>query len=175
MLRQIFVSQSCRLLLACVHIPCAVFHRLSICTSGSSLKSAARPLQERWCCLHQGRSRLVRLVTQDSLSLTPPPVNLALVVSTQMEQVQYTRYTSANMHVSLLGLCYTEYYHLLTACDKCPVGTEPVVGLEYKWWNTMPSNMISSVLGQDFRDSDHRTGERLIQSTRQQSSEGQTP
>ncbi|XP_072419692.1 endosome/lysosome-associated apoptosis and autophagy regulator 1 isoform X1 [Chiloscyllium punctatum] len=29
-------------------------------------------------------------------------------------------------------------------CTKCPVGTEPVLGFEYKWWNTLPKNMFSS-------------------------------
>uniref|UniRef100_A0A8D3DHT3 Endosome-lysosome associated apoptosis and autophagy regulator 1 n=1 Tax=Scophthalmus maximus TaxID=52904 RepID=A0A8D3DHT3_SCOMX len=41
--------------------------------------------------------------------------------------------------------CTDRLYSNGTACDKCPVGTEPVVGFEYKWWNTMPSNMKSSI------------------------------
>lgn len=48
-----------------------------------------------------------------------------------------------------------------TACAKCPVGTEPAVGFEYKWWNTMPSNMKSSIFTREFSHSDHSTGERL--------------
>lgn len=50
-------------------------------------------------------------------------------------------------------------YHLLTVCDKCPVGTEPVEAFEYKWWNTMPSNMKSSTFSQDFSDFGRSTGE----------------
>uniref|UniRef100_A0A669CZR2 Endosome-lysosome associated apoptosis and autophagy regulator 1 n=1 Tax=Oreochromis niloticus TaxID=8128 RepID=A0A669CZR2_ORENI len=44
-----------------------------------------------------------------------------------------------------------------TVCTECPAGTEPVVGFEYKWWNTMPANMKSSVFSQVFSDSDRRT------------------
>uniref|UniRef100_A0A3P8TR15 Endosome-lysosome associated apoptosis and autophagy regulator 1 n=1 Tax=Amphiprion percula TaxID=161767 RepID=A0A3P8TR15_AMPPE len=44
-----------------------------------------------------------------------------------------------------------------TVCTKCPVGTEPVVGFEYKWWNKMPTNMRSSVFHQEFSESDHNT------------------
>uniref|UniRef100_A0A8C9XZ41 Endosome-lysosome associated apoptosis and autophagy regulator family member 2b n=1 Tax=Sander lucioperca TaxID=283035 RepID=A0A8C9XZ41_SANLU len=29
-------------------------------------------------------------------------------------------------------------------CTKCPAGTEPVLGYEYKWWNVLPSNMKTS-------------------------------
>ena len=35
-------------------------------------------------------------------------------------------------------------------CAKCPAGTEPVVGFEYKWWNTMPSNMDSYALRHEY-------------------------
>uniref|UniRef100_A0A3B4CLQ9 MRH domain-containing protein n=1 Tax=Pygocentrus nattereri TaxID=42514 RepID=A0A3B4CLQ9_PYGNA len=41
--------------------------------------------------------------------------------------------------------CTKGSYSNGTECSKCPVGTEPVVGFEYKWWNRMPSNMRSSV------------------------------
>lgn len=33
-------------------------------------------------------------------------------------------------------------------CDKCPAGTEPILGFEYKWWNQMPANMKSLVSGE---------------------------
>lgn len=67
----------------------------------------------------------------------------------------------------LIPLHYKTYigiiaHYLLTACAKCPVGTEPVVGFEYKWWNTMPSNMKSSTFHREFSNSDHSTGERFI-------------
>ncbi|KAM6435769.1 endosome/lysosome-associated apoptosis and autophagy regulator family member 2 isoform 1-T1 [Liasis olivaceus] len=29
-------------------------------------------------------------------------------------------------------------------CKPCPAGTEPVLGLEYKWWNVLPLNMKTS-------------------------------
>uniref|UniRef100_A0A8C7E1H4 Endosome-lysosome associated apoptosis and autophagy regulator family member 2 n=1 Tax=Naja naja TaxID=35670 RepID=A0A8C7E1H4_NAJNA len=29
-------------------------------------------------------------------------------------------------------------------CKACPAGTEPVLGLEYKWWNMLPLNMKTS-------------------------------
>ncbi|KAK1152277.1 UPF0577 protein KIAA1324-like isoform X1 [Acipenser oxyrinchus oxyrinchus] len=35
-----------------------------------------------------------------------------------------------------------------TECDKCPAGTEPILGFEYKWWNQMPANMKSLVSGE---------------------------
>nr|XP_004558730.2 UPF0577 protein KIAA1324 homolog [Maylandia zebra] len=44
-----------------------------------------------------------------------------------------------------------------TVCTECPAGTEPVVGFEYKWWNTMPANMKSTVYNQVFSDSNRRT------------------
>ncbi|XP_007892472.2 endosome/lysosome-associated apoptosis and autophagy regulator 1 isoform X2 [Callorhinchus milii] len=28
-----------------------------------------------------------------------------------------------------------------TECTKCAIGTEPVLGFEYKWWNSLPKNM----------------------------------
>uniref|UniRef100_A0A8D2CTE9 Endosome-lysosome associated apoptosis and autophagy regulator 1 n=1 Tax=Sciurus vulgaris TaxID=55149 RepID=A0A8D2CTE9_SCIVU len=31
-------------------------------------------------------------------------------------------------------------------CVHCPAGTEPAVGFEYKWWNTLPTNMETTVL-----------------------------
>lgn len=31
-------------------------------------------------------------------------------------------------------------------CLSCPAGTEPVLGLEYKWWNVLPPNMETTVL-----------------------------
>ncbi|KAM8977271.1 endosome/lysosome-associated apoptosis and autophagy regulator 1 [Pelodytes ibericus] len=33
-----------------------------------------------------------------------------------------------------------------TVCNECPVGTEAVLGYEYKWWNSLPANMRSTVL-----------------------------
>ncbi|XP_029478661.1 endosome/lysosome-associated apoptosis and autophagy regulator 1 [Oncorhynchus nerka] len=45
-----------------------------------------------------------------------------------------------------------------TACAECPVGTEPVVGFEYKWWNKMPDNMRSSVYSREYSDSARSTG-----------------
>ncbi|XP_069797904.1 endosome/lysosome-associated apoptosis and autophagy regulator 1-like isoform X2 [Narcine bancroftii] len=37
-------------------------------------------------------------------------------------------------------------------CTKCAVGTEPVLGFEYKWWNTLPKNMNSSCFSGMDRD-----------------------
>ncbi|XP_010891663.3 UPF0577 protein KIAA1324 homolog [Esox lucius] len=45
-----------------------------------------------------------------------------------------------------------------TACAECPVGTEPVVGFEYKWWNKMPDNMRSFVYSREYSDTDRSTG-----------------
>ncbi|KAL1020751.1 hypothetical protein UPYG_G00004170 [Umbra pygmaea] len=45
-----------------------------------------------------------------------------------------------------------------TACTECPVGTEPVVGFEYKWWNKMPDNMMSSVYSREYSQSERSTG-----------------
>ncbi|XP_037126265.1 endosome/lysosome-associated apoptosis and autophagy regulator 1 [Syngnathus acus] len=53
--------------------------------------------------------------------------------------------------------CAENFYSNGTACTECPAGTEAVVGFEYKWWNTMPSNMKSNVLRTDLDDSVHRT------------------
>uniref|UniRef100_A0A6Q2Z625 MRH domain-containing protein n=1 Tax=Esox lucius TaxID=8010 RepID=A0A6Q2Z625_ESOLU len=47
-----------------------------------------------------------------------------------------------------------------TACAECPVGTEPVVGFEYKWWNKMPDNMRSFVYSREYSDTDRSTGKR---------------
>ncbi|XP_026533667.1 UPF0577 protein KIAA1324-like isoform X4 [Notechis scutatus] len=33
-----------------------------------------------------------------------------------------------------------------SGCTNCPVGTEPALGFEYKWWNTLPANMETTVL-----------------------------
>ncbi|XP_069765172.1 endosome/lysosome-associated apoptosis and autophagy regulator family member 2 [Narcine bancroftii] len=32
----------------------------------------------------------------------------------------------------------------MSACKQCPAGTEPALGFEYKWWNTLPFNMKTS-------------------------------
>ncbi|XP_072223359.1 endosome/lysosome-associated apoptosis and autophagy regulator 1 [Leuresthes tenuis] len=53
--------------------------------------------------------------------------------------------------------CSKDSYSNGTVCTKCPVGTEPVLGFEYKWWNTMPTNMKSSVFRQEYSDSDRNT------------------
>ncbi|XP_020856233.1 endosome/lysosome-associated apoptosis and autophagy regulator 1 isoform X1 [Phascolarctos cinereus] len=33
-----------------------------------------------------------------------------------------------------------------SGCVSCPAGTEPALGFEYKWWNTLPTNMETTVL-----------------------------
>nr|XP_020503966.1 UPF0577 protein KIAA1324 homolog [Labrus bergylta] len=48
--------------------------------------------------------------------------------------------------------CTNGLYSNGTVCTECPVGTEPVVGLEYKWWNTMPNNMKSSIYNLGFSE-----------------------
>ncbi|XP_071374241.1 endosome/lysosome-associated apoptosis and autophagy regulator 1 isoform X1 [Centroberyx affinis] len=53
--------------------------------------------------------------------------------------------------------CASGFYSNGTACAKCPVGTEPEVGFEYKWWNRMPSNMKSWVSSQEYSNSDRTT------------------
>lgn len=35
---------------------------------------------------------------------------------------------------------------LSLGCLSCPAGTEPALGLEYKWWNVLPPNMETTVL-----------------------------
>uniref|UniRef100_A0A671YK37 Endosome-lysosome associated apoptosis and autophagy regulator 1 n=1 Tax=Sparus aurata TaxID=8175 RepID=A0A671YK37_SPAAU len=55
--------------------------------------------------------------------------------------------------------CDKGFYSNGTACSECPVGSEPVVGFEYKWWNTMPKNMRSAVFRREFSDSQQITGE----------------
>ncbi|KAM3934410.1 endosome/lysosome-associated apoptosis and autophagy regulator 1 [Leptodactylus fuscus] len=38
-----------------------------------------------------------------------------------------------------------------TTCRKCPVGTQAAQGFEYKWWNSLPSNMKSTIMsGRNF-------------------------
>lgn len=53
--------------------------------------------------------------------------------------------------------CDKGFYSNGTACSECPVGSEPVVGFEYKWWNTMPKNMRSTVFRREFSDSQQIT------------------
>uniref|UniRef100_A0A671YMD3 Endosome-lysosome associated apoptosis and autophagy regulator 1 n=1 Tax=Sparus aurata TaxID=8175 RepID=A0A671YMD3_SPAAU len=53
--------------------------------------------------------------------------------------------------------CDKGFYSNGTACSECPVGSEPVVGFEYKWWNTMPKNMRSAVFRREFSDSQQIT------------------
>lgn len=65
------------------------------------------------------------------------------------------------VHIPVLIHVYPDIitYYLLAACSECPVGSEPVVGFEYKWWNTMPKNMRSAVFRREFSDSQQITGE----------------
>uniref|UniRef100_A0A3B4A9X4 MRH domain-containing protein n=1 Tax=Periophthalmus magnuspinnatus TaxID=409849 RepID=A0A3B4A9X4_9GOBI len=51
--------------------------------------------------------------------------------------------------------CQQGFYSNGTVCDKCPAGTEPLVGYEYKWWNTIPKNMKSSTFRSSFNDPEH--------------------
>ncbi|KAG7283861.1 hypothetical protein CRUP_034048 [Coryphaenoides rupestris] len=46
--------------------------------------------------------------------------------------------------------CPSGFYSNGTACAECPAGTEPVVGFQYKWWNSMPSNMRSYTLPRQY-------------------------
>ncbi|XP_066481062.1 endosome/lysosome-associated apoptosis and autophagy regulator 1 isoform X1 [Tiliqua scincoides] len=47
---------------------------------------------------------------------------------------------------STCELCPYGTYSNGSGCINCPVGTEPVLGFEYKWWNTLPANMETTVL-----------------------------
>nr|XP_020018651.1 UPF0577 protein KIAA1324 homolog isoform X2 [Castor canadensis] len=42
--------------------------------------------------------------------------------------------------------CPYGWYSNGSDCTHCPAGTEPAVGFEYKWWNTLPTNMETTVL-----------------------------
>ncbi|KAL9824677.1 endosome/lysosome-associated apoptosis and autophagy regulator 1 isoform 3-T3 [Geothlypis trichas] len=42
--------------------------------------------------------------------------------------------------------CPYGFYSNGSTCLSCPEGTEPVLGLEYKWWNVLPPNMETTVL-----------------------------
>lgn len=53
--------------------------------------------------------------------------------------------------------CPHGFYSNGTVCSQCPVGTEPVVGYVYKWWNVMPGNMKSSVYSSEYSESDRST------------------
>ncbi|KAF7209731.1 endosome/lysosome-associated apoptosis and autophagy regulator 1 isoform X1 [Nothobranchius furzeri] len=53
--------------------------------------------------------------------------------------------------------CTNGSYSNGTVCAMCPVGTEPLLGFEYRWWNTMPTNMKSSVLHHEFSSSGRST------------------
>ncbi|CAG07479.1 unnamed protein product, partial [Tetraodon nigroviridis] len=55
--------------------------------------------------------------------------------------------------------CQQGSYSNGTDCIRCPVGTEPVLAFEYKWWNTLPKNMMSYTLRQWLSHSEKTTGE----------------
>ncbi|XP_009995857.1 PREDICTED: UPF0577 protein KIAA1324-like, partial [Chaetura pelagica] len=42
--------------------------------------------------------------------------------------------------------CPLGSYSKGSGCLSCPEGTEPVLGLEYKWWNVLPPHMETTVL-----------------------------
>ncbi|XP_037741077.2 endosome/lysosome-associated apoptosis and autophagy regulator 1 isoform X1 [Chelonia mydas] len=42
--------------------------------------------------------------------------------------------------------CPSGSYSNGSGCISCAAGTEPVLGFEYKWWNTLPANMETTVL-----------------------------
>ncbi|KAM4701230.1 endosome/lysosome-associated apoptosis and autophagy regulator 1 [Discoglossus pictus] len=42
--------------------------------------------------------------------------------------------------------CPSETFSNGTSCTPCPAGTEGAIGFEYKWWNSLPQNMHSTVL-----------------------------
>ncbi|XP_060736920.1 endosome/lysosome-associated apoptosis and autophagy regulator 1 isoform X1 [Tachysurus vachellii] len=54
--------------------------------------------------------------------------------------------------------CPPGFYSNGSACSECLVGTEPVMGFEYKWWNRMPSNMNSSVYRREYSGTQRSTG-----------------
>uniref|UniRef100_A0A8C0H7G3 Endosome-lysosome associated apoptosis and autophagy regulator family member 2 n=1 Tax=Chelonoidis abingdonii TaxID=106734 RepID=A0A8C0H7G3_CHEAB len=43
-------------------------------------------------------------------------------------------------------------------CKACPAGTEPALGLEYKWWNVLPVNMKTSCFNVDNSKCDGMNG-----------------
>ncbi|XP_068185966.1 endosome/lysosome-associated apoptosis and autophagy regulator 1 [Antennarius striatus] len=53
--------------------------------------------------------------------------------------------------------CDKDFYSNGTVCAKCPAGTEPESEFIYKWWNTMPSNMKSSIFHQESIHTEHNT------------------
>lgn len=55
----------------------------------------------------------------------------------------------------------------------CPVGMEPVLAFEYKWWNTMPSNMMSSIFREGFSHLEKTTGEMWENARRTKAARGQ--
>ncbi|XP_065259274.1 endosome/lysosome-associated apoptosis and autophagy regulator 1 isoform X4 [Emys orbicularis] len=42
--------------------------------------------------------------------------------------------------------CPSGSYSNGSGCISCAAGTEPALGFEYKWWNTLPANMETTVL-----------------------------
>ncbi|XP_028653915.1 endosome/lysosome-associated apoptosis and autophagy regulator 1 [Erpetoichthys calabaricus] len=54
--------------------------------------------------------------------------------------------------------CPFGFYSNGTVCTKCPAGTEPVLGFEYKWWNVKPDNLKSKIYRADLSESDEFTG-----------------
>ncbi|XP_069489762.1 endosome/lysosome-associated apoptosis and autophagy regulator 1 isoform X2 [Ambystoma mexicanum] len=49
-------------------------------------------------------------------------------------------------NTSVCEPCLYGSYSNGSVCIPCPVGTEPSLGYEYKWWNTLPENMQTNVL-----------------------------
>lgn len=80
-----------------MHPAVSVF-RLSLCTSGSSPRSAVRLSKEPWSCLHRARSKPVLRATRVSSSATLPPVNPATKVPTPMEQVPNYQTPHVTLH-----------------------------------------------------------------------------
>lgn len=48
------------------------------------------------------------------------------------------------------------------ACDRCPAGTEPTLGYEYKWWNILPANMKTSCFNVGNSKCDGMNGECVL-------------
>lgn len=55
--------------------------------------------------------------------------------------------------------CVTEKIYFGTECQRCPGGTEPSLGYEYKWWNILPRNMKTSCFNVGNSKCDEMNGE----------------
>ncbi|GAA6101845.1 endosome/lysosome-associated apoptosis and autophagy regulator family member 2 [Tachysurus ichikawai] len=96
-------------------------------------------------CDNDGKTQVVYKWMEPRICLEDAPDAVTLPSSGKREKCPPCNPGYYNNNTATCSPCpQGTYSEGLKACQPCPAGTEPALGYEYKWWNTLPSGMKSS-------------------------------